>query len=162
MKRISFLATLVILLTSATFVMAGPQDKRRGMKPGWGMDDSILSKLDLTAEQLEKIRVLRESFQKGMTPLLSQLFEKRAEIRLLWMQIKLDPVKIKAIEKEVHNLKGHLNEKSTDYRLAFRDILTPEQSSKFVALTGARDHHHPKGKGGRRKGGRGKGGRGDD
>ena len=146
MKSMSLLAALVLLVASATFVTAGPHDKGGGMKPGWEMDDSILSKLDLTSEQLEKIRILRESFLKDMTPLRSQLFEKRAEIRLLWMQIKLDPVKIKALEKEAHNLKGQLNEKSTDYRLAFRGILTPEQSSKFVALTSARGPHHPKSK----------------
>jgi Spy/CpxP family protein refolding chaperone len=149
MKSMSLLAALVLLVASATFVMAGPHDKGGGMKPGWGMEDSILSKLDLTSEQLEKIRILRESFLKDMTPLRSQLFEKRAEIRLLWMQIKLDPVKIKALEKEAHNLKGQLNEKSTDYRLSFRDILTPEQSLKFVALAGARGPRHHRGKGGR-------------
>ena len=146
MKSMSLLAALVLLVASATFATAGPHDKSGGMKTGWGMDDSILSKLDLTSEQLEKIRILRESFLKDMTPFRSQLFEKRAEIRLLWMQIKLDPVKIKALEKEAHNLKGQLNEKSTDYRLAFRDILTPEQSSKFVALASARGSHHRKSK----------------
>lgn len=150
MKRIACLATMVLLLASATVSMAAPWDKERGMGPRWGMDDSILSKLDLTAEQEEQIGALRESFQQEISPLRAQIFEKGAELRLLWMQIELDPVKIKALEKEVHNLIGQLHEKSTDYRLALREILTPEQLSKFLALRERRPHHrHPWGRGGR-------------
>ena len=67
------------------------------------MDGTILSKLNLTAEQTEKIRTLRESFQKDITPLRTRIFEKKAEMRLLWMQTKSDAAGIKAKEKEILN-----------------------------------------------------------
>ena len=146
MKKLSILATLVLLFASATLVMADPGSKGGKMEHRWMMEDSILSSLNLTAEQIEKIRVLRESFQNDTTPLRTQKYERKAELRLLWMQMNLDPEKIKAKQKELHNLRWQLKEKTTDYRLAFRDILTPEQLSKFLAFGGARDHHYPRGR----------------
>lgn len=142
MKKISVIAVLVILAASATISMAGPRDRGHSMDPRWGMHDSILSKLDLTDEQMEQIRTLRESYQKEITPLRTEVFAKKAEISLLWMQIELDPVKIKTLDREVHNLFGQLREKSTEYRLAFRNILSPEQLPKFLALRGGRHHGH--------------------
>ena len=145
MKRIGFLAALVLVIGSAALVTAGGEKKERTMKRLWGMDDSLLSTLSFTGEQLEKVRILDASYQKDIAPLRSQFFEKKTELRLLWREIKPDPIKIKALEKEIHELMGQLREKSTDYRLAFRDILTPEQAAKFVALVGATDHHERRG-----------------
>lgn len=146
MKKLSILATMVLLFASATLVMAGPGSKGGKMEHRWMMEDSILSSLNLTAEQIDKIRVLRESFQKDIIPLRTQKYERTAELRLLWMQMNVDREKIKAKQKELHNLRWQLQEKATEYRLAFRDILTPEQLSKFLAFGGARDHHYPRGR----------------
>ena len=142
MKKLSILATMVLLFASATLVMAGPGSKGGKMEHRWMMEDSILSSLNLTAEQIEKIRVLRESFQKDIIPLRTQKYERTAELRLLWMQMNPDPDKIKAKQQQIHNLIWQLLEKSRDYQLAFRDILTPEQLAKFLELGGVRYHDH--------------------
>lgn len=148
MKIVSLFPLFFLLVVSATSLTAGPREEGDKLQHRWMMSDSLLFSLNLTEKQIEEIRILRESFQKSIPPFLIQIFEKRAELRLLWMQIKLDPVRIKVLEKEIHTLEGQLNEKSTNYRLAFRNILTPEQSAKFIALVGTRDHHHPPGRGG--------------
>ena len=142
MKKFSLLAALVTILASATFVVAGPRGGGERGDPGWAMDNTILSKLNLTAEQTEKIRALRESFQKDITPLRTRIFEKKAEMRLLWMQTESDVAGIKAKEKEIHDLKWQVLEKATDFRLTFRSVLTPEQLSKFLALGGDWGRHH--------------------
>ncbi len=144
MKRISFFATLAIFLFSAAFAMG------QGIGPGWGLNPGLLSALNLTAEQTENIRSLRESFEKETAPLRTQIFERKAEMRLLWMQMNADPEKTKAKQKEIHDLKWQMQEKVTDLRLAFRGLLTPEQLSKLLALGGERGHH------GRKKGWRGR------
>ena len=54
-------------------------------------------------------------------------------MRLLWIQTKLDPDKIKATQREARDLMGQMQEKRTDFRLAFRNILTPEQTSNLLA-----------------------------
>jgi Spy/CpxP family protein refolding chaperone len=97
----------------------------------------------------EKNRILRESFQNDIKPLCTNKYERKAELSLLCMQMQADSKQIKAKQKELHNLRWQLKEKTTDYRLAFRDILTPEQLSKFLAFGAARDHHYPRGRGGR-------------
>ena len=133
MKKISVIAAFLLVVASATLVMASPRGK--GDRGGEGLREAptALASLNLTAEQSEKIRALRESVLKEVTPIRAQLLSKRTEIRLLWMQTKLDPDKIRAIQREDRDLRGQMEEKRTDFRLAFRNILTPEQTSKLLA-----------------------------
>ena len=133
MKKISVIAAFLIVVASATLVMAGPRGKGNRGGEGWREAPSALASLNLTAEQSEKIRALRESLLKEVTPIRAQLLSKRAELRLLWIQTKLDPDKIKAIQREARDLREQMQEKRTDFRLAFRNILTPEQTSKLLA-----------------------------
>ena len=148
MKKFSMLAALVFVFASATFVAAGRQGGAWG-KRGWAIDDTIFSKLNLTPEQTEKVRALRESFQNEIAPLRTGMFEKKAEMRLLWMQTETDAETIRTKQKEIHDLRWQIQDKTTEYRLAFRSMLTPEQLSKFLSLGGAKAHHHRKSKGGR-------------
>ena len=132
MKKISLIAAFVLMLGSAAIAMAGQHGK--GGKTGslCGMNPSALSCLNLTEEQSEKIRALRQSHEKGILPLRTQLFTNRAEMRLLWMETDPDSEKIKAKQKEIHKLQGQLQEKNMDFRFAVSDILTPEQRSKLL------------------------------
>ena len=143
MKKISVIAAFLIVVASATLVMAGPRGKGNWEGGGWCATPSALASLNLTAEQSEKIRGLRESCLKEITPIRAQLLSKRAESKLLWIQTKLEPDKIRANQKEVRDLIGQMQEKSTDCRLAFRNILTPEQTSKLLAqgIGRGKGHH---------------------
>jgi Spy/CpxP family protein refolding chaperone len=141
MKKLSLLAALVIVFASATLVSADPGRHHKKGNPEWSMDNNMLSELDLTAEQAESIRALRASFQEHISPLRTQVFEKKAEVRLMWMQTKTDADAIRTKEKQIHDLKWQINEKTTDFRLAVRKVLTPEQLTRFLALGGERRHH---------------------
>ena len=142
MKKLGLLPVALMMVVLAAFVMADSGDKRYKLQDRWEMEDAILSRLNLTPEQTEKIRILRESYRKESTPLRNEKYERKAELRLLWMQMHPDPDKIKAKQKEIHDLIWQRLEKSTDYRLAFRDILTPEQLTKFLELGGGRYFDH--------------------
>ena len=145
MKKKTIIMTLILLAASATLVIAGPygKGKHRGRQAmddgGWqcpGMNDTGFSDLELTDKQIEKVRALRESFQKELIPLRTKKFEKKAELRLLWMQTKPDPDKIKANQKEINGLKLKIEEKTTSFRLAFRNLLTKEQLTRFLTRQG--------------------------
>jgi len=141
MKKICiFTAALSLLFGSATFVMAGQQGKGAGMCHGSRMDSPVLSLLNLTTEQSEKVRVLRETHIKKIAPLQTQLFTKRAELRLLWIQTNPDPEKIKAVQKEILGLRWEIQDKTIDHWLEFRNILTPEQLTKLLAQGLGRGH----------------------
>jgi Spy/CpxP family protein refolding chaperone len=133
MKKISVIAAFVLLVASATWVMAGPFGKAGWDRDEWCPAASQLSTLNLSTEQSEKVRGLRESFLKETTPIRNQLFTKRAELRLLWIQTSLNVDKIRSIQKEIHDLIGQMQEKTTDFRLAFRNVLTPEQTTQLLA-----------------------------
>jgi Spy/CpxP family protein refolding chaperone len=62
-----------------------------------------------------------------------EMVRKRLEMKLLWMAEDPDSVKIKAKQKEIQDLRGQLGEKMIDFRLAVRNILTPEQRSQLLA-----------------------------
>jgi Spy/CpxP family protein refolding chaperone len=146
-KKITVLAT-VFILTLTSVAAAGFHGDGAGMKHQWGkMNPAVLAALNLTAEQAEKVRSLRVSFMKDMAPLRTQQFERRAELQLLWMQIKADPAQIKGKQKEMFDLKWRMMEKVTDYRLKFRSILSEEQLSKFLALGGEKGFFNKKKKG---------------
>jgi len=133
MRKFSVMVALVLLVASATWVMAGPRGRANWGDDTWCPGVSQLSALNLSAEQSEKIRGLRESFVKETTPIRTQLFTKKTEMRLLWIQTSLDAGKIRATQKEILSLMGQMQEKTTDFRLAFRNLLTPEQTSQFLA-----------------------------
>lgn len=164
MKRITFFAVLTVLIFSATLAVANPFGHgRRGMGHGGDGDGpgdgfkippAVLSALELTTAQTEQIRALRESVFKDVSPFRTQIFEKKAELRLMWMQNTPDPAKIRAKQKEIHDLKWEISQRVTDAKLGFRKILTPEQLSKFLAMGLGGQHggkgmrgHHGKGKG---------------
>lgn len=145
MKKISVIAAFLLVVASATLVMAGPRGKGNGGGGGWGAAPSALASLDLTAEQSEKIRALRESCLKEFIPIRAQLLSKRAELKLLWMQTNLDSEKIRSTQREIGDLIGQMQVKSTDCRLAFRNILTLEQTSKLLAQGIGRGKGHRRG-----------------
>jgi len=157
MKKTLFFTAFLIIIGSAAVSMAF--DRGIGCRggSGWGMNSSMLSSLNLTAEQSEKIRVLRESFMKDIGPIRSQMFNKRAELRLLWIQAKPDTQKIKETQMAARDLIGKVQEKTTDFRLAFRNILTPEQVSRLLSQGLLRGEGKWSGKGGGRGYGRGSG-----
>jgi len=144
MKRITLITALIIMFASAPLVMAQPRGMKGGMGPGGGRHASALANLNLTAEQSEKIRAIRETHQKDIIPIQTKMFTKRAELRLLWMQTNPDAEKIKSTQKEILDLRGQLMDKKTDFRLEFRNILTPEQCTKLLAQ-GLGKHHGPRG-----------------
>ncbi len=102
----------------------------------------MLSCLNLTPEQTKKIHTLQESFEKDVSPLRIQEFERNAELKMLWMQINPDPENIKTKQREIHDLKLTIEDKATDFRLGFRNILTQEQMLKFLTLTEGLKHLH--------------------
>ena len=133
MKKTMMIGILSLLLFSTTVSMAQPGRRGGRMGPEGGMGPQWLSNLNLTTEQAEKIRALRESHMKEVTPLRTQLFTKRAEMKVLWIQTDPDSEKIKAKFRELHVLQGQLREKDIDQRLALINILTPEQRSELLA-----------------------------
>jgi Spy/CpxP family protein refolding chaperone len=144
MKKLSmvFLAVLIVTVLAATsFAYGWGGGWGRGHArhacdggPGYGRDVQAIQGLGLTDAQTAKIKDLRETHFRDIKPLRDQIFSKRGELKLLWLQTTPDRQKITAMQKEIGNLRDQMQEKMTSHRLAMFDVLTPEQRTKVQAL----------------------------
>lgn len=132
MKKTTVMTTFLLLVIFVAMVWAGSRGKGFGEERFGAMKDYMLSRLNLTSEQSEKIKGLRESMKGSLTPLRSTLIRKRMELKLLWMDDALEPEKIKAKQKEIREMRGQIGDRVTDFRLDIHQILTPEQRQELI------------------------------
>ena len=101
--------------------------------------------LNLTAEQMAKIKEIRDAQLKEMNPLQKQVFTKRDEIRKLWLEPKLDEAKITAAQKEMRSLRDQMADRTTAFYLEAAKVLTPEQKEKIGYIVQGRSFGHGRG-----------------
>lgn len=140
-KVVMFLAAIAMAA-----IMVSPASAYRGMAggngPGFGYagDTTAWQGLNLTADQTAKIRSLQEAQLKEIQPLQNKLYSKRSELRLLWLQQAPDRDKITAADQEARTLRDQIQDRMTNHRLAFFNVLTPEQQTKLQAYGAGRGY----------------------
>ncbi len=123
MKRISQLFLVGLMVIFAGAAMAGPGG--RGMGQGYGMGPYSYDAANLTADQAAQMQTLRESFLKEVSPLQSEMFAKKSEMRTLWAGSNPDEVKISTLQKDLLELQGKMQEKRLQFNLEARKIVNP-------------------------------------
>ncbi len=102
----------------------------------------------LTAEQKEKIAVMRIDHQKGTIDLRADLQKKELDLRTLMMAEKPNEKKIHAVIEEMGALKTQLQKQRVSHGLKVRELLTPEQRASWKArgfgLDGRHGKRHPR------------------
>ncbi len=143
-----FTAAIFVVLVAASAFAYGPGGGRGACAGGaclGGDPVQAAEKLGLTAEQTAKIKELREQHLKDIKPLQDKIFSKRGDLRLLWLEKNPNQEKILALQKELRDVRGQLQEKSTTLRLTVYNLLTPEQKDKVkTAFTGRGMGHGPR------------------
>jgi Spy/CpxP family protein refolding chaperone len=81
---------------------------------------------NLSPEQREKLQAQGEKFYQDTAELRRELYQKRLELRGLWIDPKADPEKIKAKQAEVFELQRHIQDKALEHRLAIRQLVPEE------------------------------------
>lgn len=144
-----FTAAIFVVLVAASAFAYGPGGGRGPCAGGACLGSDPLrsaEKLGLSAEQTARIKELREQHLKDIKPLQDKMFSKRGDLRLLWLEKNPDQEKILALQKELRDVRGQLQDKATTMRLAIYNLLTPEQKDKVkTAFTGrgmGRGQHH--------------------
>jgi Spy/CpxP family protein refolding chaperone len=152
--KIIVAVAVAVMLPGVGAAMAQGGDRH----PGMGMHHAhqggdrqegrrIWKALDLSPDQSQKMKELREGLFKESIPLRNEITSKRFELKALWAQTNPDEAKILAKQKEIRALRGDLQEKVTKKRLEMRKILTPEQQAKWIFLSEQfrRTHDHERG-----------------
>lgn len=131
LKYATIIGLTVAVLLSASFAVAGPGGWGRGMGMGYGGGGPGMGMghggypyaASLSPEQSQKLQALQEAFLKEITPIQSQLFTKKSELRLLWSQANPDQEQIMAKQAEINSLQQQLQEIATQHQFQARAII---------------------------------------
>ena len=144
MKKIFIFITVVMVF--AAFVLptyALQPDK----KPGSHKEFCFKKHLNLSNEQLARMKELKNRFHADTRDLKYNLEIKRIEMRKLFTDPKTDDKTLLAKQKEISELRQQLSDKKAQMKIEWRKILTPEQIAKLDKMPHKRHekrwaHHH--------------------
>ena len=100
--------------------------KWRGESPCWRASD-----LDLSSEQRKSLELIQQAFFRDAQILRAQLFTKRFELRELFVSPTIKIELIRAKNSEIIELESKREEKSIEYLIKVRNLLTPEQLQRW-------------------------------
>lgn len=105
-------------------------DKRGGR--GRGME-RIMQQLNLTPEQSEQIKAIKEQSKTQTQALMQQMQTSREEMRSL-LASDSSPEQLREQHQTVQNLHQELSTNRFETMLEMREVLTPEQRTQMVEL----------------------------
>jgi Spy/CpxP family protein refolding chaperone len=109
----------------------------------WGKNPMI-KKLELTQEQINEIRRMREEMGKGADSLRIELFKRRKELMDILKQDEVDQLRVDSIINEISDLQAQHEKRIMKNFQHIRDILTQEQREKLGELLHmAIEEHRP-------------------
>jgi Spy/CpxP family protein refolding chaperone len=118
-----------------------------GRGPYHAADITKLTGLNLTEEQITKLKALHDVHLLYIQPLRDQMYSKSVELKGLWLEQTPDHNKIAALQKEIQTLRNVMLEKVTAYRLKTQNILTVQQQTKLESYREKRGYSSGKGAG---------------
>jgi Spy/CpxP family protein refolding chaperone len=128
------LLSILILLVTLPVAPSFSQPPRMGMEMGMGMRPWKgearcwkASDLNLSQEQMKGLDILQQAFFRETQLLRAQIFSKRLELKELLTNstTKIDSIRSKSTEISEHQAK--LEEKSLEYLIKVRNLLSQEQ-----------------------------------
>ena len=106
--------------------------RKKGSDFGYARQGGHFAKLlNLSPEQKEKVKELRNRYRSETRDLKYDLAAKRLEMRKLFTDPKMEEAPLLAKQKEVNTLRQQLIEKKSQMKMEWRKILTPEQIAKL-------------------------------
>jgi len=117
-----------VFVTSSSF----SQPPGMGMRKGGGEAPcSRASDLDLSQEQRKSLELVQQAYFREAQLLRAQLFTRRLELRELLMGPAIKIESIRAKNSEIIELQSKEEERSVEYLVKVRNLLTPEQLRKW-------------------------------
>jgi Spy/CpxP family protein refolding chaperone len=134
MKR-QIAAIMILAVAVGSFAWAQPDPpfpRGGGMGWKWGSErGDMAERLDLTAEQQQKLRSLRSEFQRTLVRVQADLRLARIDMRDLMEAEKPDKASIAKKMKEISDTEYRQKSAWLDHYFSVRGLLTPDQLEKF-------------------------------
>jgi Spy/CpxP family protein refolding chaperone len=110
---------------------------------GWGCSHhGFWSRLNLSKEQIDKMREIKNRYYTETRDTRYDLAQKRLEMRKLFTDSKTDDATLLAKQKELSTLRLKLMDKKAQMMIEKRKVLTPEQLQKLDRHTKTDRHNH--------------------
>ena len=137
-----FIAGAAALLGStAAFAQQVPVDgsavqqgHARHHRHGGFMGPRMAEKLGLTSAQQTQLAGLKSNLKAEIAPVKAVIQAKHAELKALWSAPAKDRNAILAKEVEIDQQKGIIRTAMVDFRIAFSDLLTPQQKAQLAEM----------------------------
>ena len=143
-KRMAVAIGLAVAMTlGAATVFAWGPGGGHGYGPGYG--PGYAAAPVLTAEQSAKVQKIQSERYVEAAKARAELAAKQVELRELYRAPELDKAKIAAKQKEITALQAKQREKSEVARLAYLEVLTPEQRAQIPAYGPGYGRGHDRG-----------------
>lgn len=148
MKKLMLaIGSILFVMAVSTNLMAWECGRGRAhmMSEKGGQQEGIYAlydKLNLTVEQKGRIETLRNAHLRDAKPFQDQMFSKRGDLKLLWLQTNPDKEKILAVEKDIRAIRDKIEDKAVAHQVDVFNILTPEQREKAKAFSGGHGPGH--------------------
>jgi Spy/CpxP family protein refolding chaperone len=150
MKRWIPALLLAVLSLTPVVVYAQPSPEapsqergERGEKGERGMHK--LDQLNLSPQQKDQIRALREQEKQKNGPLMTQAKDLRTQAKAA--RESGDQAKLQSVRNQMQTLKPQLQQARADYKQKLDAILTPEQRTKLDQMQAERKEHRRGGEG---------------
>jgi Spy/CpxP family protein refolding chaperone len=138
-----FIAGAAALLGStAAFAQQAPADgaaqqehqfRHHGRHHGF-LGPRMVEKLGLTSAQQAQLASLKSNLKAEISPVKTTIQAKHAELKALWSAPTKDRSAILAKEAEIDQQKGIIRTAMVDFRIAFGDLLTPQQKAMLTQM----------------------------
>ncbi len=152
MRYFLFCLIAVVLVTSAwTGVTRAQTDDEPGLDnlvaqapgvPGAGMPGpggpGLRQRLGLTEAQAQKVEQILAAHRERTARLRIALGRARLDARELTLEAKADRAKIEAVSRRIGDLYGQMVRARLEVSFELKQILTPEQWSRFQEMTARR------------------------
>jgi len=137
---ISFAAVAIVTAVGAQRGMgpgrpAGPSPGTPGLGcPMWGLGPRIAQQLNLTQDQVNQLRQLRQDFWNDTQATREQLQTKCKQMIELWTAAQPDAGRIKALAADIDALRAEIRDAGIDYMIRALGVLTPAQRDKLRTM----------------------------
>jgi periplasmic protein CpxP/Spy len=139
---------IIVVLVASLAVTVSAYALQTDERPGAHKEFGFKKHLNLSDEQLGKMKELKSRFRDETRDLRYGLAIKRLEMRKLFTDPKTDDAALIAKQKEISKLRQQLSDKRAQMKIEWRKILTPEQIAKLDRMPYKRHargwarHHH--------------------
>jgi len=134
-------------------MMMGDDDE---VCPGMAGGALAIDAIDLTQEQRDQVRAIRDQLRREHWDTMGQIMEKRAQLRDLYDAKQPDPERIGEVFNEIAQLRRQMLETQIRAENQMRNLLTDQQREQLgqagPAASGDHVEHHPDGGAGQSSG----------